>query len=487
MRVALLLSGYLRSYELNLKFIKEEIINSYEYVDTYLHITKDEKHEDRYLNLIEDFDIKKIINEICPHTVIYENSVVYSDNNRINSTVNHWKKLYELNELKKINEDITGKQYDLVIRYRPDMFIKTKNIFSFFKDKNLIYIPSDSKIDKQKLRDVNDPYICDALAFGSSKAMDNYFKVYKNIIKLIEKYGEVSETLLYKYLHNGNIGYELIDIDYSFILSKCNVFAICGDSGSGKTTLSELLKKAFNNSFTLECDRYHKWERNNKNWEGTTHLNPNANYLTKMKEDIFNLKIGNAIYQVDYDHSTGRFTEQQTINPSNNLIVCGLHSLYNENNSLYNLKIFMDTDDALKKKWKLKRDCKERGHSVETTLKNINKRERDFNEYVLPQKQSADIIIRFFTTESIDLHDLEKDENLSLELIINNKFNVDRVLQQLRIHKIDFLLEKTKTTTKITFHEYKDLNVQLIDVFPATKTFYDYIMFFILKLTFNQN
>jgi len=485
MKVALLISGFLRSYDLNLKFIKEEIINSYEHVDTYLHITKDEKHEDRYFNLIEDVDIKKIIDELCPRTVVFENSSIYSTNKLANSAINHWKKLYELNELKKINEQIDNVPYDLVIRYRPDMFISTKNIFfNYKKEENIIYIPEDSKIDKKKLTNKSDGYICDALAFGNTESMNRYFDIYKNINDLILKFGEVSETILYNYINNNNINYKLLNIDYKFILSKCNTFAICGDSGSGKSTLSNLLKKTFANSFTLECDRYHKWERSNKNWEQLTHLNPDANYITKMNEDIFNLKIGNDIYQVDYNHNTGMFTEKQLINSSNNLIVCGLHSLHGSNNSLYNLKIFMDTDENLKKKWKIKRDHIERGYSIEKVLENISKREKDFNDFILPQKQHADLIIRFFTNENIDLYDIEKDYKLSLELTISNKFNIDNILKQLQVHKTKSYIEHGNDFSKVTFFEYEYLKALDTNMFPITKSFYDYIMFFILKLTF---
>jgi uridine kinase len=255
------------------------------------------------------------------------------------------------------------------------------------------------------------------------------------------------------------------------------VFAICGDSGSGKSTLSILLKSIFSNSFMLECDRYHKWERTNKNWEDTTHLNPQANYITKMNEDVFNLKIGKDVYQVDYDHSTGKFTEKQLINPSDNLIVCGLHSLYGNNDSVYDLKIYMDTDEDLKKKWKINRDVKERGYSVEKVLDNIKKREKDFNEFILPQKDNADLVIRFFTVEKIDFNNLEYQNKLSLELIINNAFDINNILLKFKLLKIPHIVIKTDKFIKITFLNYVKVNLGF-----NTNSFYDYILYFILNL-----
>ena len=84
-------------------------------------------------------------------------------------------------------------------------------------------------------------------------------------------------------------------------ICRCNVVAICGDAGSGKSTLADMLKKRFSNSSTLECDRYHKWERNDENWNKFTHLNPDANYIARMNSDIFDLKIGKSVYCVGYN------------------------------------------------------------------------------------------------------------------------------------------------------------------------------------------
>jgi len=487
MKVALLISGYLRNYEENIDFIKNEIINKYINVDVYLHITKDERSEDRYLNQIEDSDIERITSVLNPFSTIIENNTHYHEDKRINNVINHWNKLYKLNNLKKINEVATNTRYDLVIRCRPDLSIKTENIFDMVEE-GFISIPKDSKIDKVRLTNPNDGYICDAIAFGNSVMMDKYFDLYQDLNELIEKYGPISETILYQYLKLNNIQYKLIDIDYSFVLSKCNVFAICGDSGSGKSTLSNLLKNAFTDSFKLECDRYHKWERTNEIWGEITHLNPKANYITKMKEDIFNLKLGNDIYQVDYDHHTGGFTEKQLINPANNLIVCGLHSLYDStnDNEMYDLKIYMDTDSELKKKWKINRDVKERGYSVEKVLENIKKRELDFETYIAPQKESADLIIRFFTTQKLDFNDLNQEPKLSLGLSISNKFNISNVLTMLRYKDVNFVIGSDANFTNIVFMEYKNVDLISDDKGLKTGTFYDYILFFILNLSFTS-
>ena len=116
MKVALLISGYLRNYQENINFIKEEIINNFVNVDVYLHITNNENLEDKYFNQISESDLNHIKNLLNPITTIVENNIFYDENKKINNVINHWSKLYKLNEIRKINEDLSGKEYDLVIR-----------------------------------------------------------------------------------------------------------------------------------------------------------------------------------------------------------------------------------------------------------------------------------------------------------------------------------------------------------------------------------
>jgi uridine kinase len=479
MTAAILISGYLRSYDNLIDFIEYEVKPLFNNLDVFIHITKNESKEDKYLNLIdEDSDIKKIITVLNPKTILIEPNEIYSNKLNINSTINQWAKLYRLNEIKKTYEIFNNKKYDIVIRLRPDLNIKTKNLLDIKISDDTIYIPEDSKIDKSKLYKKTDDYVCDAISFGSSESMDKYFSIYENIKELIEIYGYVSETILYHHLKNSKIKYNKINIDYSFILSKCNVFAICGDSGSGKSTLSEILKNYFTDSFTLECDRYHKWSRGDQNWSNITHLNPDANYIEKMKEDVFNLKIGKEIFQVDYDHKTGKFTEKQNIKPSNNLIVCGLHTIYDDKiNSVYDLKIFMDPQKELKHKWKINRDVNERGYDVNKVIESIKLREFDYEKYILPQKENADIIINFFSKENINIFDGVNNE-LSLRIIIKNKFNIDKIKKLLIKNNIEFSYNNVDKGVEFIFKTY----IPLPHPLNRMGNFYDYITYFIFNI-----
>jgi len=472
MNAALLISGYFRSFKDNIPFIKEKIVNSFENVDIYLHVTKGESKSDRYLNSTNDINFIK--DKLNPVAIIEEENIAKYNDARDNA-INTWQKYYKLNELKKINEIINNKKYDIVIKYRPDLNIITDNIFPKIINTKTIYVPKENVIDTSKLTHPTDPAICDIFAYGSSEMMDLYFSIFKDIESLCAKYGSVSETLLYHHLHEKQLKYQFQNLEYNVILSTCNVFAICGDSGSGKTTLSNILKQYFSDSFTLECDRYHKWEREDENWKKYTHLNPEANYIAKMSKDIFDLKIGQRVLHVNYDHKNGKFTETEQIDKSDNVIVCGLHSLYNSNNEIYNLKIFIDTDIKLKTKWKMARDISSRGYTVEQIQEQINNRTDDYKKFIYPQRELSDIVINFSP--------LDDNINIQLTILINKKYDITEMLSELSqyniSHEVDYNYEPQFNS--ITFKQYQRTNL-LKNYNIYHNNYYDYIMFFILSL-----
>lgn len=471
MKAALLISGYLRTIKLNLPSIKKLIVDNFECTDVYIHITKNEFSEDKYLNPNDLTDIiKSIESELSPKVILEETNLTFSHDLKENIAYNTWFKFYKLNRLKKLNEEIDGK-YDIVIKLRPDVnlqSIKFKNCL------NKIHIPKNAIVDKNKLFNINDPYLCDILAYGSSESMDGYFDIYHSLKDLIKKYGPVSETLLFHYLNKCNFEYIEEEIKYEVILSMCNIFAICGDSGSGKTTLGNLLKKYFSNSILLECDRYHKWERHNENWKNYTHLNPNANFISKMQEDVFNLKIKNSIFQVDYDHNTGKFKQPEKIENADNVIVCGLHSLYGDNKHIYNFSIYMDPDECLKTKWKLDRDIKNRGYTEEKVLKQMSDRKNDYKKYIAPQKNNSDIIVNFFEKE---------DSSLGLNILINKKHQIENILTTFSKYNIPYKLVLEKNFKLITFDKYVWCELWNFGI-PDEEylKYYNYIFYIILNL-----
>ena len=451
MKIALLIAGYLRGINENIKYLKKKIIQEHD-CDIYIHISNDDS-DNKYYNKKTTVDF--IYRELKPKILIMSDNLTFTNDIRANNLLNQNYKYYWLNEEKNKISIIENITYDVVIKFRPDVHMLDIIDFTQLKQ-NVLYIPLDSKIDINKLNKREDKYICDIIAYGSPSIMNIYFNYYNHINELL-KYGYVNETLLYHYLTNININVKLMDIKFMVILSLCNTIAITGDSGSGKTTISIILKELFDNSFLLECDRYHKWERTSENWSIYTHLNPNANYLTKMQQDVFNLKIGNSVYQVDYDHKTGKFTDKKIIESADNIIVCGLHSLY-LSDTIIDIKIYMDTDDNLRIPWKIKRDIQKRGYSIEKIIDQINSRKEDFKKYIHTQKKNADIIINLYTDKifSIDNFSLDEELNVYLKIGIKNKYSINNIINNLNREKISY--EKISAEEEEIYIYFKNLS-----------------------------
>jgi uridine kinase len=394
MKICILICGLKRSIDLVINNIEEIFLNHQINIITCLN--NNENIDENILVGNSKNIIKKLfIND--EYDSSFRNSLNYC--NKV------------LNGLKIIENN-----YDLYIVMRTDLIIKNIDLDTIENNKLYFSKKNMNQFTKDIVNKVNDNIIVTKDYQLLLKLLDllNYTKMNNNYL----------DILLYNYLNKYNISYDYFDLDYKLILSKCNVVAIAGDSGSGKSTLLKVLTPLFNESniLTLETDRYHKWERGNENYQTYTHLNPYANHLEKMYEDVYDLKIGNEIYQVDYDHSSGHFTQKEKIESKNNIIICGLHTMYdNKIKDILDIKIYMDTDRELIKKWKIQRDVNERGYSMEKVLKQIESREKDYEEYIAKQKENADIIINFY----------EKDDKLECNLIIQNKNIISKILKEL--------------------------------------------------------
>ena len=101
--------------------------------------------------------------------------------------------------------------------------------------------------------------------------------------------------------------------DYYHMGRKPLVLGIAGDSGVGKTTFAGAISDLFGD---LSCvhlmgDDYHKWDRASSMWKSMTHLDPRANRIYNMVEDLRNLLNEEAVRVRTYIHKTGRFSTPQ--------------------------------------------------------------------------------------------------------------------------------------------------------------------------------
>jgi uridine kinase len=395
--ICFLICGLPRSIDLVINNI-ENIIDDTKYnVNYYISSSLNNNQDKEYFN---NFDIHKLNNYKNIKKILLFDDII--DNSYRNS-INYLNRIY-------YGVKLLETTYDIYLIIRSDCIIHNfdflsninKNSIYFSNTYNNIYSYNISKkINEQLIISTN----------------FNLLNVFFSLQEFIQEKNNrnYADIMMYNFIQQYNVKYKIIEIDYKLILSKCNIIAISGDSGSGKSTLMNYLMNLFGNEnmIKFETDRYHKWERGDDNYKIYTHLNPYSNHLEVMKDDIYNLKIGNQIYQVDYDHNTGKFTNKQKIENKENLIICGLHTLYNDKlNEILDIKIYMDTDRNLIKKWKILRDTSERNYTLEKILKQIDDREKDYFHYIHDQKEKSDIIIHFYE---------EEESILKCKFIIKNK------------------------------------------------------------------
>ena len=192
--------------------------------------------------------------------------------------------------------------------------------------------------------------------------------------------------------------------------------------------------------------------------------------------DIFDLKIGKEIYHVDYDHSTGKFTDKQIIEPTDNIIVCGLHSLYSKNDSIYDLKIYIDTEKNLKNYWKINRDTNERGYTLEKSLQQIESRKDDYYKYIYPQREKSDVIINFYY-DNLDSKNFNKND-ISLRVYVKSNFNITPIVDEFKNINLKINVEIEDNFYIFDFKKYKEIDLN----YPKLNNFYDYIIFIIMHL-----
>jgi len=180
------------------------------------------------------------------------------------------------------------------------------------------------------------------------------------------------------------------------------MLGIVGDSAAGKTTLTkgvvDLLGKE--SVFPICSDDYHKYNREERKINKITALNPACNYVDIMENHFTELREGRSILKPNYNHSTGDFDAPTYVKPTEFVIVEGLlgyHTRVMREN--FDVRVYLDPKESLRKEWKVARDMGKRGYSREEVIAAIDSREEDSEAFIRPQKKYADIIVQFYPEE----------------------------------------------------------------------------------------
>jgi len=171
---------------------------------------------------------------------------------------------------------------------------------------------------------------------------------------------------------------------------------VAGDSGSGKTTFTEGIRSIFGKDLvsTITLDDYHSLDRDDRRKQRLTALNPKANRIDQLEQDLIQLKHGVPVEKPVYNHTTGVFDPPVIFHPQKILILEGLHTLFTPTLRKYlDFTLFVNPTKEVKSDWKIRRDVKIRGYSRDAVIKEMAEREPDYERYIAPQKEFADAVI----------------------------------------------------------------------------------------------
>ena len=175
------------------------------------------------------------------------------------------------------------------------------------------------------------------------------------------------------------------------------IIAITGGSGAGKTTLARALARRLDAPLIAEDD-YYICASTLSGFDPATHNfdAPASKDHALLQAHLTLAKSGAAFDKPRYDLvSHHRLPEGERVAASPTLIVEGIHLLANaELRALFDLKVFIAADEALRLGRRMSRDVETRGRSPHAVLAQFFTHVRPMHEaHVEPQRAYADMVL----------------------------------------------------------------------------------------------
>jgi phosphoribulokinase len=195
------------------------------------------------------------------------------------------------------------------------------------------------------------------------------------------------------------------------------VLGVVGDSAAGKTTLTRGVVRILGGRGVsyISGDDYHRYDRQQRAEIGITPLEPAANHLDILAQHLGHLRDWKPILKPVYDHRVGALSAPEYVRPCPFVVAEGLLNFHSpELRDAHDIRVFLAPPEELRRSWKLTRDCTRRGYTTHEVFSELDRRERDVENYIHPQLRHADIVVSFRTTrddnpERLDVHVILRD------------------------------------------------------------------------------
>jgi len=204
---------------------------------------------------------------------------------------------------------------------------------------------------------------------------------------------------------------------------------VVGDSAAGKTTLTRGIANIFGlDSVTTVCsDDYHRYDREERKNLAITPLNPECNYIGIMEQHLELLAAGEPILKPVYGHAHGTLDRPELVEPREIVIVEGLLGYHTKAmRDCFDVNVYLDPPEDLRRQWKIQRDTSKRNYEVDQVLKDLEKREPDSEAFIRPQREHADIVVRFHPPgASLDIDPTKLDVRLVLRPALPHPYLIE--------------------------------------------------------------
>ena len=194
------------------------------------------------------------------------------------------------------------------------------------------------------------------------------------------------------------------------------ILGVVGDSAAGKTTITRGLVRVLgeDNVAHICTDDYHRYDRKQRAELGITPLHPDCNHLDIIAQHLAHLRSGEAILKPVYRHKDGTFGPPVYVHPERFTVIEGLFGYYlPEMRDVYDVRVFLNPPEELRRKWKVQRDCSRRGYTTDEVLAELDRREPDSEAFIRPQRRYADMLVSFLPLDE-DEDQTHHDAELSL-------------------------------------------------------------------------
>lgn len=225
MKVALVLTGYMRNWKVHFPYIKENIIEKY---NPDIFITSYSYSQEHWRSEFINVDVKEVINTYKPKNYIFRDEETCPEFNFKENGREKNEREWSIRQLKGWYTNYLAlslfnlDDYDVIIKSRTDLGVKNFNID----------ISKELVIPAWKVHpgpcEPNESYI-DYFAYGNSECMKKYFELHSKMQELYNKDLtdiSIGELLIYDYIEH-HIGHEKVTLDYTmdWLLREAKMWA----------------------------------------------------------------------------------------------------------------------------------------------------------------------------------------------------------------------------------------------------------------------